>query len=282
MTILPKNKEYLIFTGVIFVLFLLAYFDVFTWMVGRFLGPDSYYSHGFIIPMVSGYLIWKKWPLLQTMEPRGTWWGLVLVVCAIMLHLFGTSIYVFSFSGFTIILLVWGIVLFLIGPRFAKTLAFPLFFLVFMLPLPIAVIGKLAFPLKLLVAKAGVWIAALSGIPIHLSGFNVTIPAGDLVVGNPCSGLRSLIAFLAIGSFLAYICNTTRLQKCLLFLLCIPIALVSNMIRIPVLILVSNYYGLETTAPGTWIHTGSGIFVFVLGFSMLYGTARLLERIHAH
>jgi len=281
MPSIPKHKETFYFAA-LGLLFLAGYYDVLKWMLERYLSPDSYYSHGFIVPLVTGYLIWKRLPNLRNMEPRGTWWGLVLVVCALSLHLFSTIIYVFSFSGFTIPLLIWGIFLFLYGPQITRQVAFPLGFLIFMLPVPQAVISAVSFPLKIAVAKTGVWIASWIGVPIHLSGFNITIPAGTLLVGNPCSGLRSLVAFLALGSFLACISDMPGRPKVLLFLLSIPIALASNLIRVPLLILASHFYGLDKAAPDTWVHTGSGILVFALGFLLLYGAARVLERSHAN
>ena len=264
------------------LLSLVAYYDVLVWMVERYLGPDSYYSHGFLIPLVSGFLIWKKRHQLRALEPNGTWWGLPIVICALGLHLFGTIIYVFSFSGFTLFLLVWGFVLLIFGFRFAKVLAFPLGFLIFMFPVPIAVINMVSFPLKLMVAKIGVWIVSLTGIPIHLSGFNITIPAGTLLVGNPCSGLRSLITFMALGSIMAYISSISPVQRGALFLMSIAIAIISNLIRVPILVLVSHHYGLAAAMPDTWVHTGSGILVFALGILMLYATARIFEGAHAH
>ncbi|MCP3931411.1 MAG: exosortase/archaeosortase family protein, partial [Bacteroidetes bacterium] len=111
----------------------------------------------------------------------------------------------------------------------------------------------------------------------YLEGFNIFIPAGHLLVGNPCSGLRSLIAFMALGSVLAYLQPISRVKKWILFFLSIPIAVLSNIIRIPILILVSHCWGVEAASPDTLVHTGSGLLVFILGFSLIFFATKVLE-----
>ena len=146
-----------------------------------------------------------------------------------------------------------------------------------MFPLPMALIGSISFPMKMLVAKAGVEIVTLIGIPIVREGFYVTIPAGSLLVGNPCSGLRSLIAFLALGAIFSYLSNLSIIKKYLLFFLSIPVAILSNVIRTSLLILISHFWGLSAAAPDSFWHGASGVFVFILGVTALFYIGRFLE-----
>jgi len=146
-----------------------------------------------------------------------------------------------------------------------------------MFPLPSAIISVISFPLKLFVAKSGAWIAGLMGIPVYLEGFYISIPAGTLLVGNPCSGLRSLITFLALGSILAYISPLSLWKRVSIILVSVPVAIASNVIRVPVLIIISHYRGLEAAMPGGFWHDGSGIMVFVIGFVLLICFTRMLE-----
>ncbi len=240
------------------------------------MSADSYYSHGFLVPFVSGYLIWLKKEELVQAKKSGSWLGLLLIVTAVLIHIFGTAIYIFSVSGFSIWILIVGISLFLYGKEVTKIILFPLFFLLFMFPLPGAIITMISFPLKVLVAQMGVKIASLLGVPLLLEGFVITIPQGDLLVGNPCSGLRSLIAFLAMGSLFAYFSDLSRGKQIFLFLLTIPIAIASNLVRVPILIYWSYKWGLESAAPDTLVHTGSGFVVFILGLILLFIALRCL------
>jgi exosortase len=253
-----------------------AYRTTLIWMYDRYMGADSYYSHGFIVPFISLYFIYLQKEKLSQIKQQNSITGLIVLFFALLLHILGTLLYIFSISGFSIFFLIIGLSLFLFGKEISKIIWFSLLFLVFMFPLPEAMISLISFPLKIFAAKAGVWIISILGIPIYLEGFNILIPAGPLLVGNPCSGLRSLIAFLALGSIFAYLEPVSIIKKWVLFLVSIPIALLSNIVRIPILILVSNYWGLEAAGPDTLVHTSSGVLVFVLGFLLIFSAAKVL------
>ena len=259
------------------VLFIALYHSTLAWMYGRYVSSESYYSHGFLIPFVTAYLIWRKREQLRDEDPGLSWLGLSVIAIALVLHVFGTVIYVFSVSGFSIFLLILGLSLFLLGKRITRIILFPLAFTIFMFPLPSAFISVISFPLKLFVAKSGAWIAGLIGIPVYLEGFYISIPTGSLLVGNPCSGLRSLITFLALGSILAYLSPLSLWRRGLILFFSVPTAIVSNVIRVPVLIIISHYWGLEAAMPGGLWHDGSGIMVFVIGFVLLICFTRMLE-----
>ena len=263
--------------AVIGVLVAMAYKLTFLWMYDRYMGADSYYSHGFLVPFVSLFFIYKQMDRLRQTEQKMNMVGVYIVFFALFLHVLGTVLYIFSISGFSIFFLIIGLVLFLFGTKISGIIWFPLLFLLFMFPLPMAVINLISFPLKIFAAKAGVWIVSALGVPVHGEGFNIYIPAGHLLVGNPCSGLRSLIAFLALGAVFAYLAPVGTVRKWILFFLTVPIALLSNVIRIPILILVSHNWGLEAASPDTFVHTGSGVLVFVIGFILLLAFAKVLE-----
>ena len=259
------------------VLFIASYHETLLWMYGRYISSESYYSHGFLVPFVTAYFIWKQRDRFGESTPGFSWTGFILIVVALLAHLLGTIIYVFSVSGLSIFVLIFGLSLFLTGPRITRIILFPLAFTIFMFPLPSAFISIISFPLKLFVAKSGAWIAGLTGIPVYLEGFYISIPAGTLLVGNPCSGLRSLITFLALGSILAYISPLSLWKRVSILFVSVPVAIVSNVIRVPVLIVISHYRGLEAAMPGGFWHDGSGIMVFVIGFVLLVCFTRMLE-----
>ncbi len=280
MTDTQRRNKLVNIVGLIIIglLITLTYKATLIWLFQRYIGEDSYYSHGFIVPFVSIFFIYQQKDRLKRITQQASLAGLCVVLFALLLHVLGTILYIFSLSGFSLYFLIIGLTLFLFGVERSRIIWFPLFFLVFMFPLPMAVIGLISFPMKIFAAKAGVFLVSMLGIPVHGEGFNITIPAGHLLVGNPCSGLRSLIAFLALGSVFAYITPLSTGNKWILFLFSIPVALLSNIIRVPILILVSHYWGLEAAVPDTLVHTGSGIFVFVFGFFLLFLLARVLER----
>ena len=271
-----NNKYHIIFTPLILILFVACYHTTLSWMYGRFMSPDSYYSHGFIIPFVSGFLIWQKRSELKNEPAKFSYWGLLIILFAVLMHLAGTIIYVFSVSGFSIFFLITGITLFIFGKKITRIIIFPLIFFIFMFPMPSAMINLISLPMKMIVAKASVYFVRLLGISVLQEGFYISIPAGSLLIGNPCSGLRSLIAFLALSAVLAYMINMSVIKKWLLVLFVIPISLLSNIIRVVILILISHFWGLAAAAPESFWHNTSGVFVFFIGLAVLFYTGKLM------
>ncbi len=272
-----SRSLHILYVTVILLLFILCYHSTLAWMLQRWGGIDSYYSHGYLVPFISAYLIWLKREDLKKKQLTYSPAGLILVLFAILLHVMGTVLYIFSLSGFSMFLFIIGGVLFILGRDITRTISFPLLFLVFMFPLPLAVLSAVSFPLKLLVAKTGVMITQLVGIPVIREGFDLTIPGGNMVVGNPCSGLRSLVAFLALGAVMAYLTDTSFLKRIIIFLSAIPIAILSNVIRVPGLILIAHYGGMKAAAPESILHTLTGMLVFVLGFILLLLFSRTMQ-----
>jgi len=270
-------KIHILLGSVAFAAFTLCYYGTLVWMYQRFISPDSYYSHGFLIPFVSGYIIWQRREELKGNVSDHAHLGLAILAVGLAIHLLSMAFYIYSTSGFSILLAILGFVMFVYGVDNTKSLIFPIIYIVFMLPMPMELINAISFPLKMLVAKLGVDIIELTGIPIYREGFNITIPAGNLLVGNPCSGLRSLISFLALGSVYAYLSDLDTNRKWILFLLSVPIAILSNVFRVPILILISHYWGLEAAAPESVWHDASGVFMFLIGLVLMFYTWKALQ-----
>ena len=269
-------QSHLIFLTLFTALFILCYHSTLKWLYVRATEVDSYYSHAFLIPIVSAFLIWRNRDQIKEMHAEKSWVGLIFVVFAVLLHILGTILYVFSISGFSIFFLIIGAALFVFGKEITKAISFPLGYLAFMFPLPLAILTAIAFPMKMLAAKAGVAVVRLFGVSVLRQGFTLTIPAGELVVGNPCSGIRSLIAFLALGAVLAYLQRASNTKKVILFFSAFPIALLSNMVRVPLLILIAHFWGMKAASPESLFHDAAGMFVFVVGFLMLLLAAKVL------
>lgn len=272
-----RSIHWVLYAMPILVLFGLTYRSTLIWMYQRYMSADSYYSHGFLIPFVSVFFIWQKREELAKIEAYPARLGLVLLLCAAFMHVAGTILYIFSVSGFSIFLFILGIALFIFGKKVTRTIIFPLVLLLSMFPLPEAILGIISFPLKMLVARAGVDIVSAIGIPVLREGFHIEIAQGSLLVGNPCSGLRSLIAFMTLGAVYAHISTLSVPRKWILFLLSIPIAVLSNIVRVPVLILTAHYYGIAAASPDSFWHDASGLMVFVIGFVLLFFAGRILE-----
>ena len=257
--------------------FIYAYHGTFLWLYERYTNPGSHYSHGFLIPFISGYLIWKRKNQLGEVVPSSSGVGLALMVLALLIHVGSVWTHIFFASGFSILLLLVGFSLYLYGTEFTRKIAFPLGFLVFMFPLPMRTISAISFPLKLIVADAAASSIKSVGILLLREGAVIHLANTSLTIGDPCSGIRSLISLLALGALIAYISQTTMVKKATIFLAAIPIAIFTNILRVCALILAANWWGGQWASPEHWFHTTSGMTVFALSMVLLLVTMKVLE-----
>jgi len=305
-----KIKNIVLKIALIFPFIIIIYFSTFVWLYERYTATDTYYSHGFLVPLVTAFLIWQKRKELKKIKrqfnpsqksleaysprdechiafsaqeeasdfsPRSfTSFGLALIILALLIHFASVIAGVFFMSGFSILLLVFGISLYLFGKEITKKISFPLSFLIFMFPLPLVAINAVSFPMRMFVTKSSVFILNIfTNIPVKREGFQILFPKGSLVVENPCSGLRSLIVMLALGSIFAYLLKSSIFKKIILFLLAFPIALVSNLIRVILLCLAVYTYGSQKIMG--FFHEFTGYLVFVIAFAGLWFFWRELQ-----
>ena len=128
--------------------------------------------------------------------------------------------------------------------------------------------------MMILAAQLSAFVAKAAGLNVVLNGSTIHYPGGFLIVGDPCSGLRSLISFLALGALFTQFVKTVLWKKCVLFASSVLIALLSNMVRIVFLIFVGYIYGQD--AVHGFVHDASGVAVFIIGFIGLLGVSKLM------
>ncbi len=276
-TVWRKDKTSFIFALLSLACFIYAYHQTFLWLYERYTNPDSHYSHGFLIPLVSGYLIWKKRDQLRNTVQSSSRIGLGLIVLALLIHIGSVWTHVFFTSGFSILLLFIGLSLYLFGPEFTKKISFPLGFLIFMFPLPLGAIAAFSFPLKLMVTNLAASSLNLFDFPLFREGAVVHLARTTLTIDDPCSGIRSLISLLALGALMAYISKTSLWKKAVLFISAIPIAIFTNVLRVCALIFVANWLGSQWAMPEHWFHTASGMGVFGISMVLIFLIMRMLE-----
>jgi len=256
-------------------LLLLAYWPTAVWMKVRFLEADTYYSHGFLVPLVFLFLIWNKRKELKACKIAPLNSGLFLLIPALLMHLIAYRWNINFISGFTLIVVLFGLSLYMYGKEVTRKAAFAICFLVFMIPLPQVFIIHISFKMKLFAAQVATSLIKLIGIPSVRAGSIVYLPNTFMTVGDPCSGLRSLISLTALGALFAYLAKISSIRKFVLFLVSIPLALVANIMRIVLLLIVAFIYGSEV-ATG-WFHDFSGILLFGFAFLGLVIAVRILS-----
>jgi exosortase len=254
---------------------LAAFAPTLVWMWDRWFARDSYYSHGILIPAVSIVLIWAKREELSATGRRESPWGLTLVIAGLALYLASSFLRIYFSSGFSFLIVLVGLVLHFFGAAVFRKIWFPLFFLFFMIPLPMVVIANISFQLKIFAAEFATHILNGMRLPAIREGSIIKMRSAYIIVDDVCSGLRSLISLTALGSIFAYWMNGPWWKRGLLFLTTIPIAVVTNVFRVVFLSAVSEIYGVEF-ADG-FVHDVSGFMVFGLAFVLLFAASKLIE-----
>lgn len=262
---------------IVMVLFALIYRRAFDdlWMNWSY--DESYYSHGFLIPPISLFFVWRARQDLAKLPIQPASWGyLCLAVTCLYLM-------VSIFLGFrvleqlSIIPMVFSLILVLFGWPYAKRLWFPVLFLIFMIPIPVSMTQSIVLDIKILATELSVRLAQLFTLPMIRDGSYVHFGDDFLLVGEVCGGLRSLIALLAFGAVMAYISKTRNWARILIFMISAPIAIVSNVVRIFFLCVVGYFYGSEY-ASGK-VHDVSGILIFAVAFVLLFSLESFLRKV---
>lgn len=271
-----QRRETLARVTTIVLLFGITYLPVFLTLYGKYVEADSYYSHGFLIPLLSAFVIWWNRDRLKTMTVVPSRAGLWVLGGGLLLYGLGTSWFVNFASALSMLVVLAGLSLYLFGPAVTRALWFPLAYLLYMIPLPKISIIYITFWLKLLVASLAADIVDAAGIPVLLDGAYLTLPNGVIEIENACSGLRSLIALTALGAVYAYLTPLSTPGKWILLVASVPLAVAANLVRVVAMVLVSYYYGSRGRA-FEWTDFTTGLLVFAVAFLGLYLVSKVLR-----
>jgi exosortase len=255
---------------VIVVLVALFYWPTFRWLVQSWLS-NSYYTHGFLVPLITGFFIWTKRHELKTREPS--------IIGAFVLAL-GALVYIIGFvwdmrflSAISLMIVLSGVVFLFFGTRAMRSIVFPLCFLIFMIPLPF--IQEIGFYLQTISVHSSAWLLTAVGLPVTTIGPEIHLGDVTFTIGLPCSGINTLIALLALAAVYVYLLTGPFYKRAILFVSAFPLAILANVLRIASIILVANSCG-EETAMG-WFHDLSSPLFFIIAFLCLVLIGRLLR-----
>lgn len=232
-------------------------------------------SHGLLVPLVSLYLIWQRRAELQLVERSSSLWGALLLVSSLVLYLISYAGDVVVTMRLALVGSLVGLILYVLGPALLRIVLFPLLFLLFMIPVPDSVVGSVSFPLQLMATSAAASLIGLLSIPVWQEGNMLYFVQTQLEVAEACSGLRSLVALTMLSVLLAYLLDSPRSQRWLLALSALPVAITANILRVSATGVLAHFYGAEV-ARG-FVHTFSGIAVFLFGLALLIGEYALLS-----
>lgn len=266
--------------GVLIFSFVACYYNVFIWLEDKYSYRDTYYSHGFLIPFVSAYIIFLLRDEIRKTPLSTDKLGLVVITAALGIHILGVMSDINFISGFSIFFYILGCTLYLYGRPLTRTIAFPLCFLLFMFPLPNNFINMIGLPTKAIATDIGLMFIGWMDIPFYREGFRITLADTSLLVGTPCNGMKSLISFAAIGVLAIYF-SALNLKKGFFLLLAVyPLSVGLNGLRIAILVYIADTYGIEYASPDSTLHDASGIVVFVIGIAIMFICVGILNQRH--
>lgn len=243
-------------------------------MVGEWVSNDNA-SHGFLIVPVAAFLAWLRRREFRAQPATVYRPALAAVAAALLLYLLARYAEIEFLSVVSFVILVGGLLWYVFGPARMRVWAFPYLFLWFMIPWPDLLVEFLSFPLQLWAARAAEAVIRLFGMSIMREGVDLHIAGYSFTVAAPCSGMRSLVALLALAALLAYLCRGSLWRRVALFVLGVPMALVANAVRVVVVLLIGARFGPESAE--SFLHSTSGLVVFLVAVIGLYGLARLLR-----
>ena len=258
-----------------FFLLLVVLLGLFGWAyaptMGEFVSiwdrePD--YSHGFLVPLVAGYFLWRRREEWRKTAFRYTPAGWVVVVLALGIFIIGTAGAEYFTARCSLVFLLFGLAWTFGGRPILRLAWFPIAYLLFMIPIPYVVYYSATFPMQLLATKAAGTGLEIIGVPHRMQGNIILLPEYSLEVAEACSGLRSLVSLLALGAAYARLTQPTIAWQLVLFVLTVPIALAANIFRVWANAL--GAYAISPKVAEDFLHEFSGIIVFVFSFIALF------------
>ena len=247
--------------------------SLFLWLRSRWVGD---YAYGMFLPLASLAVLWLRRRELAAAPRHVDWRGAPLVALALALHWIGVLAQQPRISTAGLILLLWSLPFLFYGFALARWLLFPCAYL--FLAIPLNFIDSMTAPLRSFATAVSAGLLNGFGLQVQRVGSGLFSAAGNPFAFNvapECSGLRSLLAMTALMAFYAWYSQPTLLKKWALFLFCIPVAIVANICRIILVVIVAAFFGQET-AIGLW-HDYSGYPIFLISIVLMLSLDRLLN-----
>jgi exosortase len=228
--------------------------------------PD--FSHGFLVPVFSAYLMWTKRDALRRTPVQQSWSGVYLVAAAIFtlfLGIYGAELFL---SRLSLVMLLAGLVWTLAGRAVLKELRFPLLVLLLAIPFPAVIYNQITFPLQIFASKMASAILPVFGVPVLRDGNIIQLPSMRLEVAEACSGIRSLMSLFTAAVFYGYFLEPSPRRRVILALASLPIAVLANAARIVGTGLAVQYWDPDKALG--FFHEFSGWLMFVISLVCLY------------
>jgi len=271
---LREGRGRIVWSAILLSLVVLLYGSVLKGMILQWwYDPD--YGHGFFVPLFSGFILWQQRERWLTTSIKPSNFGFVVMLGAVGLLVVGSLGAELFTSRFSLLALLVGMILFLLGWSVLRAVSFPLGFLILMIPIPVIIYNQITFPLQLLASRLASSFLELAGVPVLRDGNVLVLSNYSLEVVEACSGIRSLMSLTALAIAYGYLTEPRWWVRYLLVVLMVPIAIAANAIRITGAGMLAHRFG-PTAAEG-FLHGFSGWVIFLVALLLMFVSHRILR-----
>jgi exosortase len=256
-------------------LLILCYAPVFAGLIEQW-NENEDMGHGFFVPAIAGWIAWQKRHEVLAVPRRTNWLGLGLVVFGALQLWIGNLGAELFLTRSAIIESLVGIILLVAGWQVVKLLAFPLFLLVFMIPLPNVIYNQITMPLQMFASQVAATVLEFLGYPVLRDGNIIELASQRLSVVEACSGIRSLLSLSFLSLVYAWFFDPKPWMRWVLLALTVPIAIAANAGRVTVTGILSE---IDPELAHGIVHTASGWVIFMIALVMLVISHQIIDRV---
>lgn len=234
------------------------------------LAADEENSFALLMPLVSAYIVYLKWPQVLSQPRRPSWWGLMIMALGFLFYVLGELMSVIYFHPLSFIVILTGLLLLLGGWKLVRLLTFPLFLLVLMVPLPALILKQITLPLQLISSNLAAGLLQAIGIPLVRQGNVIDLGVRQLQIVGACSGLRYILSISALGFIYCYFFQRCIWKAIVIIISLIPAAILANALRVAAMGI------FPALMKGFW-HMFSGWLIFLCCLVFLTLISRTLD-----
>jgi exosortase len=230
---------------------------------------DDNYAHGVLVPPFVAWLIWRRRLDFQRLDRRPSYVGALLAAVGLCMYLVGHVGFEFFVTRVSLLVVLSGIVVQLLGWRHLRLCVFPLVLLALAIPLPALIFNEIALPMQLLASQFGVATLHALDIAAVREGNIILLERATLEVAEACSGIRSLISLGTLALVYGYLGRQSMAARALVVLAVFPVVIVANGLRVASAGAVADAYGAQAAAGflhsfSGWLFFGSAVIMLVI------------------
>ncbi len=271
MTTAAISRRRVLRLSLLLVPFALAYAPVCAGLVAQW-AEDPNYAHGFFVVPMAAWLAWRRYHRYAATPTSPSAAGIALLLVGAVLYAFGTAAAELFTTRVSMVVVVAGLLAALEGRARLRVLAFPIVFLMCMIPLPYLFYYQLTFPLQLESSRLAAAVLSAAGMPVVREGNILELEGYTLEVVTACSGLRSIMTLGTMALFMTDVLPLSRLAKGCLVAAALPVAVGANVARLATTACVAAVGG--AAAAESFLHELSGLVVFLTGLVALFAIGK--------